>query len=59
MCSGTEGGLDSAGLWFLVLLGSQVSDSLCSESEDLFWSMISEELPSLRIFQWGPGTSSL
>lgn len=51
MCSGTEGGLDSAGLWFLVLLGSQVSDSLRSESEDLFWSMISEELPSLRIFQ--------
>lgn len=53
MCWTTEGGLDSAGLWFLILLWSQVTDSLCSESEDLFWSMISEELPCSQGFPVG------
>ena len=53
VCWATEAGLDSAGLWFLVLLCSRVSDSLCSETEDQFWSMISEELPSSQGFPIG------
>lgn len=57
VCGANEDRLDSVGLW--LLLWGQVSDSLCSESEDLFWSMILEELPSFQGFPVGSRTFSL
>lgn len=44
------GGLGSVGWWFLVLQCSQGSDSPCSESLELFQSVISEEILGFQGF---------